>query len=217
VLVGVAFALALVPAFLFGQPEPWVPSRPVLLSMSALIGVAILACVWAALRTTASRTVGTLAASSALVIGCLGALVVPAFHAAQPLRAVTDDVRRELRYRPDATVVACSDPARVQRDLLFHARTAAEERCDLWALASSSQPFLFLLDPEERRSLLADEGIREVARYRFIPAIALTLAGVVDRPLPSEMTLAANFATDDPVAETKRKRERKRALREAAE
>jgi hypothetical protein len=31
------------------------------------------------------------------------------------------------------------------------------------------------------------------------------------------MTLAANFATDDPVAETKRKRERKRALREAAE
>jgi hypothetical protein len=35
---------------------------------------------------------------------------------------------------------------------------------------------------------------------------------VVTREQPSEMTLAANFGTDDPVAETKRKRERKRAL-----
>jgi hypothetical protein len=41
----------------------------------------------------------------------------------------------------------------------------------------------------------------------------LTLGGVLDPPEPTEMTLAANFATDDPVAEVKRKRDRKRALR----
>jgi hypothetical protein len=135
---------------------------------------------------------------------------------AQPHEAVVQDVRRELRYRPDAVVVACSDPLRVQRDLLFRVRTAVDERCDLWALASSSRPFLLLLDPDERQSLIGAEGLREVARYRYLPASSLTLAGVVDPPSPSEMTLAANFATDDPVAETKRKRERKRALREPA-
>jgi hypothetical protein len=128
-----------------------------------------------------------------------------------------EDVRRERAYRSDAAVAACSDPLRVQRDILFHARTPVEERCDLWAIASSSRPFLLLLDPEERRSLVGAEGVREIARYRYLPATALTLAGVIGRPVPSEMTLAANFATDDPVAETKRKRDRKRALREAAE
>jgi hypothetical protein len=185
--------------------------------VSLLMGVAVLACTWAGLRPTPERTLAVLAGSAALVIGSVGSLVVPAFHAAQPLRAVVEDVRREQLYRSDATVVACADPLRVQRNLLFHARTVMEERCDLWALASSDRPFLLLLDPEQRRSLLAAEGVREVARYRYLPATALTLAGVVDRPAPSEMTLAANFATDDPVAEAKRKRDRKRALREAAE
>ncbi len=217
VLAVAAVALALMPALLFGQPEPWVPPRAVLVPMSALNGLAVLAIAWAALRPTPSRTLATLALSAALVIGCVGSLVVPAFHAAQPLAAVVEDVRREHRYRPDAVVAACSDPLRVQRDLLFHARAAIEERCDLWALASSSRPFLLLLDPEQRQSLLAAEGVREVARYRYLPATALTLAGVLERAAPTEMTLAANFPTDDPVAETKRKRDRKRALRDAAE
>lgn len=212
VLALAAVALALFPAFLAAQPARWAPPRAVLGILSALFASAVLACAWAALAPKPARTAGTLALSAALVIGSLGGLVVPAYHAAQPNRAVAEDVRRERRYRPDATVVACGDPARVQRDLLFHARTVMDERCDLWALAASSQPFLLLLDPDERRSLLAAEGVREVARYAYLPASALTLAGVVARPEPSEMTLAANFATDDPVAETKRKRDRKRAL-----
>ncbi|HET9316878.1 MAG TPA: glycosyltransferase family 39 protein [Vicinamibacteria bacterium] len=217
VLAIAVVALALMPAFLFGQPEQWVPPRVALGAMSALMGLAVLACVVAAVRPSAARTLATLALSAALVIGTLGSLVVPAFHAAQPLRQVVEDVKREQRYRSDASVVACADPLRVQRDLLFHARTVMEERCDLWALASSSHPFLLLLDAEQRRSLLAGEGVREVARYRYLPATALTLAGLLDPPAPSEMTLAANFPTDDPVAETKRKRERKRALRDANE
>jgi 4-amino-4-deoxy-L-arabinose transferase-like glycosyltransferase len=217
VLAIAVVALALMPAFLFGQPAPWVPPRAALVAVSALMGLAVLACVWAALRPTAPRALATLALSAALVIGTVGSLVVPAFHAAQPLRPVVEDVKREQRYRSDATVVACADPLRVQRDLLFHARTVMEERCDLWALASSSRPLLLLLDAEQRQSLLAAEGVREVARYRYVPATALTLAGVLDPPAPSEMTLAANFPTDDPVAETKRKRDRKRALRDASE
>jgi 4-amino-4-deoxy-L-arabinose transferase-like glycosyltransferase len=217
VLAVAALALALVPALLFGHPEPWVPPRGALVIMSVVGAGAVLGLASAALHPTPARTLATLALSAALVIGCGGGLVVPAFHAAQPLAAIVEDVRREHGYRPDATVVACADPLRVQRELLFHARTVMEERCDLWALASSSRPFLLLLDPEEGRSLLAAEGVREVARYRYLPASALTLAGVLERPAPSEMTLAANFATDDPVAETKRRRDRKRALREAGE
>ena len=217
VLAAAVVALAVMPSFLFGQPEPWVPSRAALNAVSGGMGLAVLACTWAALRPTPSRTLAILALSAALVIGSLGCLVVPAFHAAQPLRAVVEDVRREQAYRSDATVVACADPLRIQRNLLFHARTVMEERCDLWALASSSRPFLLLLDEEQRRSLLAAEGVREVARYPYLPASALTLAGVLERPAPAELTLAANFATDDPVAETKRKRDRKRALRDAAE
>jgi hypothetical protein len=84
--------------------------------------------------------------------------VVPAFHRAQPQAAIVEDVARELRYRGDATVVACGDPARVQRDLLFQVRVVLEERCDLWALASSRRPFLLLLGPNERRSLLGRRG-----------------------------------------------------------
>jgi hypothetical protein len=182
--------------------------------MALLFAIAAGAALWAIARPEPARALGTLAAASALVIGCLGVVVVPALHDAQPPEWVVDDVRREAAYRPDLTVVACADPARVQRDLLFHARAVVEERCDLWALASSERPFLFLLGPGERESLLADEGVRDVALYRYLPATVLTLEGLLARPRPAEMTLAANYATTDPVAEVKRKRDRKRALRE---
>ena len=56
--------------------------------------------------------------------------------------------------------------------------------------------------------------MREIDRYPFLPATALSLEGVLEREQPSELTLAANFGTDDPVAESKRRRDRKRALRE---
>mgnify|MGYP003693615367 CR=1 FL=1 len=190
------------------------PSRAALGVVSAVALLAVVGVVWTMLRPTPPRTLGHLALSAALVIGCLGALVVPAFHAAQPLEAVVADVQRELRYRPDAVVAACTDPARMQRDLLFHARAVMEERCDLWALASSSRPYLLLLDPEQRRSLLAAEGVREVARYPYLARDRAHPGGRAGSAGPLEMTLAANFPTDDPVAESKRKRDRKRALRE---
>jgi dolichol-phosphate mannosyltransferase len=214
VLALAAVALAGVPTVLFLVPAPWAPARTALAAMALLFAAAAGAALWTAARPEPARALGTLAAASALVIGCLGDVVVPALHDAQPHEWVVDDVRREAAYRPDLTVVACADPARVQRDLLFHARAVVEERCDLWALASSERPFLFLLGPGERESLLGAEGVREVARYRYLPATVLTLEGLLARPGPAEMTLAANYATTDPVAEVKRKRDRKRALRE---
>jgi len=110
-------------------------------------------------------------------------------------------------------VVVCGDEARVQRDVLFHARLPVQEHCDLWAVAVSRQPFLLLLRPSERASLSAIDGLREVATYRYLPATALTLRGLREGAGPQELTLVANFQTADPVAETKRKRDRKRALR----
>jgi dolichol-phosphate mannosyltransferase len=208
-----AVALAAVPTFLFLVPAPWAPPRVALVALALLFAIAVAAALWTIARPEPTRTVGTLAAASALVIGCLGDVVVPALHDAQPHEWVVDDVRREMAYRPDLTVIACADPARVQRDLLFHARAVVDERCDLWAVASSDRPFLFLLGPGERESLLGADGVREIARYRYLPATVLTLEGLLARPQPSEMTLAANFATTDPIAEIKRKRDRKRALR----
>jgi 4-amino-4-deoxy-L-arabinose transferase-like glycosyltransferase len=212
VLILAAVALVALPIVVGTMPAGWVPGPVVRAVWTVALAGAAGACVHAAIRADGRRTLVTLAASAALVIATLGGLVVPAFHRAQPQAAIVEDVARELRFRDDATVVACGDPARVQRDLLFEVRVVLQERCDLWALASSRRPFLLLLGPSERRSLLGEEGVREIDRYPFLPATALSLEGVVTREQPSEMTLAANFGTDDPVAETKRKRERKRAL-----
>jgi 4-amino-4-deoxy-L-arabinose transferase-like glycosyltransferase len=214
VLIVAALALVALPLLVGSMPAGWVPGTAARSAWTAALAVAAVACGWTAVAADGRRTLAALAASAALVIATLGALVVPAFHRAQPQAAIVEDVARELRYRGDATVVACGDPARVQRDLLFQVRVVLEERCDLWALASSRRPFLLLLGPNERRSLLAAEGVREIDSYPFLPATALTLEGVAAREQPSEMTLAANFGTDDPVAEGRRKRDRKRALRE---
>jgi hypothetical protein len=109
--------------------------------------------------------------------------------------------------------VACTDPARVERDVLFLARVTVERRCDLWSVAPSRVPFLFLLRPEEEGSLQAIPGFREVARYRYLPAATLTLSGFLDPRPVGLVVLGANFATDDPVAETRRKKQRKQELR----
>jgi hypothetical protein len=154
-----------------------------------------------------------MAVATALPIVVLAAFFLPAFRRAQPNAAILEDVLRERRYRADAAVSLCDDPARVQRDLLFHGRLAVLERCDLWAPASSRMPFLLLLPNEDWQTLATSLPLREVAQYRHLPATALTLRGLLAGPRPGALVLAANFATDDPVAELKRKRDRRRALR----
>jgi 4-amino-4-deoxy-L-arabinose transferase-like glycosyltransferase len=193
-------------------PGEWLPSAaPELLAALTFGGG--LAFVWAALRPTPTRTVLTLAGVCGTAFLLAVAVFLPAFHAAQPQRAVLADVQRERHYRPDASLAYCSDRARLQRDVLFHARLAGQNRCDLLAPAASHLPFLLLLEPRELPSLAAVPTLREIERYRYVPATALTLRGLLEGPTPEMVVLAANFATDDPRAEIKRKQARKRALR----
>jgi hypothetical protein len=159
------------------------------------------------------RTLAVLAGGSALVFGILATSFVPAFVRAQPFASVVADTVRERRYRPDAALVYCEDPSRVQREILFRARLAAEQRCDLWNPASSRRPYLLLLQPGELASLSTVPGLRVVSEHSYLPATALTLRGLLEPPQPMRLVLAANYATDDPIAEIKRKRDRRRALR----
>ena len=207
----VAFAagILLVPWTTSRVPLEWLAPAPAQVVLALVSVVAAVAALMAARRAAPGRVAAALGGGTAAVFLVLAAWFLPAFRRAQPNGPLTADVVRERGFRPEAAVVLCSDPARVQRDLLFDARIVVEERCDLWALAASSRPFLLVLGPQEALSLLPQ--VREVATYRAVPATALTFGGLVAGVEPQPLTLAANFDTDDPVAEIKRKKDRKRA------
>jgi hypothetical protein len=100
----------------------------------------------------------------------------------------------------------------VRRDVLLHVRLAAFSECDLWSLAGSREPFLLLATPAQDASFRADPRYREVARYRYLPANALTLGGLFSVREPGEVVLGANFTTTDPEAERKRKRRYRKTI-----
>jgi len=193
-------------------PE-WLPSGGAIAFVGGLAVLGALAFVAAAFEPRPSRVLATLSATTAGVFLGLVTLFLPAFWAAQPNREIVADVMRERQFRPEAEVVACADPSRAERDLLFYARIVVRTRCDLWSLAPSKTPFLFLLSPAERASLASVPGFREIRSHRYLPATVLTLDGLVARRPPGLITLAANYKTDDPVAENKRRQDRKRELR----
>ena len=207
-----AAGILLVPWTTARVPLEWLaPAAAQVVLVCVSVGAAVVA-LTAVLRPAPGRVAAALGGGTAAVFLVLVAWFLPAFRGAQPNGPLTADVVRERRYRPDAAMVACSDPARVQRDLLFDARIVVEERCDLWGLAASSHPFLLVLGPAEARSLALLPQVREIATYRAVPATALTFGGLAAGVEPQPLALVANFATDDPVAEVKRKKDRKRAL-----
>jgi 4-amino-4-deoxy-L-arabinose transferase-like glycosyltransferase len=212
VLVVTAGGFGLVIRASAGFPPEWLPGSAAQRLLPATAGAAVIACGLAALRPTPGRVLGTLAGTVAAVCFVLVVFFVPAFWNGQPNRAIVADVVREQLWRPDATVALCRDPSRSQRDILFRARVAVEQRCDLWALAASKTPFLLLVRPEERASFRAIPGFREVGRYRFLPATALTLDGLLQPSAPSEIVLGANYATADPEAERRARRLYKKML-----
>ncbi len=212
-VVGVLAVMVLAaPALVMLIPAPWLPSRFGVVGLAVVAIVAITALVRAALRPAPGRVLASVAAATLGMFVTLASVFLPAFRAAQPHGAVLHDVLRERTYRPDASMVLCQDPARLQRDVLFYARLAAEERCDLWISASSKQPYLFLLSEQEATSILSSPGVREINRYSHLPATALTLEGLFSAPRPASLVLSANYETDDPVAESRRRQQRKRAL-----
>lgn len=212
VLALAALAVPAVPLLAARLPERWGPALPGQLGLWLVATAASLACLAAIRRPGPVRVTATLALAAAAAFLALMVLVLPAFRQSQPNDKVVADVMRERRYRPDLRMVLCQDRARVQRDVLFQARLAAEERCDLWGPASSAWPYLLLLTPQETLSIATAPGVREVARYPLLPATALGLRGMLAGPQPDQVVLLANFETRDPVAEGKRRRERKKAL-----
>jgi 4-amino-4-deoxy-L-arabinose transferase-like glycosyltransferase len=207
-------AIALVPAALQPRlPTDWLPGWPSQVALIAMGAAVALAAALAAARPSPPRLAVVFAGGTAATLAILAAAFLPAFRAAQPNAAVVTDVQRERAWRPDVELAACGDPARVARDLLFHARLTAQERCDVWNPASSRRPFLLLVGPEQRRSLESVPGIREVAVYRCLPAAAMTLGQILGGLEIEPIVLLANYHTDDPMAETKRVKDRKRALR----
>ncbi len=208
-----AAVLGLLPIARRAIAPEWLPSGGAIAFVGGLAVVGALACLAVAYRPRPERVLATLGAATAAVFLGLVTLFLPAFWAAQPNADLVADVVRERQFRPEAEVVACADPSRAERDLLFYARIVVTTRCDLWSLAPSKTPFLFLLSPAESASLAAVPGFREISGHRYLPATVLTLDGLVARRPPGLITLAANYRTDDPVAENKRRQDRKRELR----
>jgi 4-amino-4-deoxy-L-arabinose transferase-like glycosyltransferase len=212
VLAAAVALLALVARIPGRVAAGWLPSVGAQRLLVAVAIAAGLGCVLAALRPTPGRVAAALAGGGGAVAFVLVFFFLPAFWAGQPNRAIASIVQREQLWRPDATVALCADPSRAQRDVLFYTRLAVEERCDLWALAASRSPFLLLIRPEERESFRVIPGFREIARYSYLPASALTLDGLLRPPAPGEIVLAANHATKDPEADRRRRRVYKKML-----
>ena len=196
-------------------PAEWLPGPAPRVLLVALLAAGALALLAAAARPTAVRVTAALASLVAAVWLVLVVSFLPSFAAAQPNRAIVAEVAREREHRPDLRMAFCSDPTRVRRDVLLHVRLAALSECHLWSLVGSREPFLLLATPAQDASFRADPRYREIARYRYVPASALTLGGLLSLREPGEIVLGANFATTDPVAERKRKREYRKAIQDA--
>jgi 4-amino-4-deoxy-L-arabinose transferase-like glycosyltransferase len=193
-------------------PDGWLPGAPPRVLLVAVVAAGATFLLAVAARPTPRRAAAALASLVAMAWLVLVVFFLPVFAAAQPNRAIVADVARERSYRPDLRMAFCSDPTRVRRDVLLHVRLAAFSECDLWSLAGSREPFLLLATPAQDASFRADPRYREVARYRYVPANALTLGGLFSVREPGEVVLGANFTTTDPEAERKRKRKYRKTI-----
>lgn len=212
VLLAQAAALAFVLARPPQVPSEWLPGafgRGALVGVLAASGLGLVAAAW---RPTPRRALAAPAALVALAWLCVVVFFLPAFSASQPNPEIVRDVARERRYRPDLRMAYCSDPTRVRRDVLLEVRLAAIDECDLWSFAGSREPFLLLATPAEDASFRVDPRYRHIATYRYLPADALTFGGLFSLRAPGEIVLGANFATRDPQAAVKKKREYRKML-----
>jgi hypothetical protein len=212
VLLAQAAALVLVLLRPPQVPPEWLPGAMGRQLLMAVLAGGVVALLAVAIRPAPWRVRAALAAVVAGAWLCVVALFLPAFAASQPNREIVRDVARERRYRPDLRMAYCSDPTRVRRDLLLDVRLAALAECDLWSLAGSREPFLLLATPAEDASFRVDPRYRHIATYRYLPADALTFGGLFSLREPGVMMLGANFATSDPEAEVKRKRDYRKML-----
>jgi 4-amino-4-deoxy-L-arabinose transferase-like glycosyltransferase len=216
-LASTACLVALAPLALARVEPEWLPA-PAIVQGTGLLAVAgALLLALAALRVSPGRTAATLGGVTAALFLLLGAVFLPAFRAAQPNAAIVADVTREQRAEPRVRLAFCEDPLRVERDVLFQLRLPSLERCDLWNPAASRFPFLVLLPRAQLGDLLAIPSLRGVAEYRYLPATALTLRGLLRGEPDGRLVLLANYPNDEPSALRHARRFRKRRLRREAQ
>ena len=189
-------------------PAGWLPPDGALRLASLGAGLLVLALALGSLRPRPGLTLGLLSGTVAALFVALTTVFLPAFRAGQPNAEIVADVLREKAYQPDLRLALCEDPVRVQRDVLFEARIAVDERCDLYAPIASRLPFLLLLDEDEAPVGLGT-GQRHVRTYSYLPATAFGLRGLVEGLQPRRAALFANFESSDPVAQQKARRERR--------
>ena len=201
VVLLVGLLLVVAPAAIWQLPSDWLPPSALFLVLVVLLLGGSLACLLTALSITPQRTMAAVGAAAVLLFFSVNAVFLPAFRAAQPQQAVVEDVLRVRQQQPDAALIFCEDHARLQRDLLFHARVVAQQRCDLTAAAASPQPLLVLLPADARAAVVA---LRELGAYRYLPASALTLRGFLAGLQPSTVLLMANEAIEVRGAEADR-------------
>lgn len=173
-------ALASAPLLLARVDTRWIdPGRRRIAVTAAVAGaLLLLASAW---RARPRGVLGALAATSAGIAIVFVGVVVPGFVGGQPNQRIVRDVGQILDRRPASRVILCEDPTRVQRDILFQVRTAVEERCDLWALASGRAPVILLVREAEYASLRTAR-LRVRGRYRYVPATALSLDSTAAAP-----------------------------------
>jgi len=203
---------ALLPFALLRFHEQWRPQGPAarLIAVAALLSA--LGLIGAALRPSPRRVAGALAGASSLLAVAGLAVFLPFFEAAGEKPRLLRDLSRELDARPDARLVFCEDPLRVERDLLFERRVASLQRCDLWALAASRTPYLVMLLERERLPLMEIPTMRFAGWYKFMPAEAFTLDGLIRGVEPGRLALIANFETTDRESIRRAKREWRRRV-----
>ena len=189
-LAGAAIACA---PYVAGRiPSPWLPDsvRSGLTIVAWACSLALLGLVF---WLSPMRVLAGLAAASGCMFAGFVIWAVPAFTSAQPNAAIVEAVRRERARRSNAQVVVCRDPTRVQRDLLFDARVAVRERCDLWAAASSERASLFILQKHEKKALQVIPGFRVVSRYDYLPSTVSSLTGLFGAARPQALFLVASY------------------------
>ncbi len=180
-----ALVAALVPPPI---PDAWLPSPLARLTTALLLGAMGLACLGTARRPTPGRVLGALGGLAGALFLCAVVFYLPAFAAGQPNRALIEDIRREQRSRPDLSVVMCKDVVNLQRDLQWETRAAAEERCDLDAVARGPGPVLMVLRPEDRVA-----GLRLVSERAYLPYNVVKLSRLLEGPAPARLRLVANY------------------------
>jgi 4-amino-4-deoxy-L-arabinose transferase-like glycosyltransferase len=181
-------------------PAAWLPPSAFLVVFSGVAVAAVLLCAWRIRNPEPARVVAAVAGATAMLFLGASTLLLPGFLHQQPNPAIVRDIAGERTLRPDAEVVLCEDPTRVQRELLFERRLVAAEDCALWARVASPRPSLILATDQEVGSLEDVPRVRRVGSYAYLPSTALSASGLLSPPAQGQLILLANYPPEDPEA-----------------